>query len=85
MIAMEDQTPCWRRRFACSSNRLKIRKTVGECLSFTISPLCMGTDTFTSINLVISDAAVNMTSHMTSWLAGCHGRHRRPHQSLLCE
>lgn len=70
VIAVEDQTPRWRRRFACSSDRLKIRKTVGEHLSFTVSPLGMGADTSTSIDLVISDAAVNMSSRMTSWLAG---------------
>ena len=56
------------RRFVCSSERLKIRKTAGARLSFFASSLGIGADTSTSVDLVISDAAVNISSRMSSWL-----------------
>ena len=68
VMAGEDQVPRWRRVFVCSSERLKIRKTAGARLSFFASSLGIGADTSTSVDLVISDAAVNISSRMSSWL-----------------
>ena len=51
MMAVDDHIPCWRRRLTWSSDRLNIRKMVGDCLSFLASSLGMGADTSTSMDL----------------------------------
>ena len=70
VMAAEDHTPRWRRRLAWSSDRLKIKKIVGDRPSFFASLLGIGADTSTSTDFVISDAAVKISSRISSWLAG---------------
>ena len=70
VMAVDDHIPRWRRRLTWSSDRLNIRKMVGDCLSFLASSLGMGADTSTSMDLVISDAAVKISSRISTWLVG---------------
>ena len=70
VMVVEDHTPHWRRRLVWSSDRLKTRKTVGHRPSFFVSILGIWVETSMSMDFVISKAAVKISSHISSWLAG---------------